>query len=355
MSMRKLRQATGSMTLGTGARRWAALAVTGASLGAALPSLAGPVDLPLYYTTFSGGQNVWRVEGIYSGNGTAGNGAFSLTNDTNIASTGGADGIVLNPNNQFLLIGGQGNAVHQVNPTTGAFTSATPGVNAYHLAVDPSDNVVWASSIPGSLASVPINPFGGPGTVKSLSGDDTLITSLAFAPGGTVFYTNAGANGFGNFGSIDLATGVTTRFLSNVAAAHGMVYDPFSGSLVLGGNDHITQINPTTHAIVHDLVVTGNTFDQGAVDGNGHLFWADNGGRFLFLDYSTTGDVSSSSNFLSDAFFKGSLDDVAPLIGAGGTLNPVPEPETYALMLAGLSMLGWVGRRRGKARARKDE
>jgi hypothetical protein len=27
-------------------------------------------------------------------------------------------------------------------------------------------------------------------------------------------------------------------------------------------------------------------------------------------------------------------------------LAPVPEPETYALLLAGLGVLGWVGRQR---------
>ncbi|RPI47354.1 MAG: PEP-CTERM sorting domain-containing protein [Betaproteobacteria bacterium] len=31
------------------------------------------------------------------------------------------------------------------------------------------------------------------------------------------------------------------------------------------------------------------------------------------------------------------------------TLAPVPEPETYALMLAGLGMVGWMSRRRRKA------
>jgi PEP-CTERM motif len=30
------------------------------------------------------------------------------------------------------------------------------------------------------------------------------------------------------------------------------------------------------------------------------------------------------------------------------TLPPVPEPETYAMMLAGLGLLGWVGRRKAK-------
>jgi hypothetical protein len=30
----------------------------------------------------------------------------------------------------------------------------------------------------------------------------------------------------------------------------------------------------------------------------------------------------------------------------GGTINPIPEPETYALMLAGLGAMGFVARRR---------
>ena len=306
---------------------------------------AGPVDVTLFYTTFSGGQNVWKVQATYNGNGTAGNGTYVLSGDVNIASTGGADGIVLNPNNGQLLIGGQGNAVHQVNPSTGTFTTATPGVNAFHLAVDPSKNVVWASGIPGALSAVPINPFGAAGTVKTLSGNDTSLTSLAFTPGGTVYYTASGSGGFGNFGTIDLSTGVTTRLLSNVPAAHGMQYDPFSNTLILGGDSHISQISLATNTIVGDLAVPGDNFDQGAVDGLGHIFWADNNGRMFFMDYSTTGDVGSSLNFVSNVFFKGSLDDIAPLIGAGGT-NPVPEPETYALMLAGLGALGAVARRR---------
>ena len=311
---------------------------------------ADPLEVPLYYTTFNGGQNVWRVLATYTGNGTAGNGTFTLTGDTNIASTGGADGIVLNPNNGQLLIGGQGNAIHQVNPATGTFTTSFPGVDTFHLAVDPSKNVVWASSIPGALASSPINPFGGPGTIRTLSGSDTAITSIAFAPSGTVYYTNAGSGGFGNFGTINLATGVTSRLLTNVPAAHGMVYDPFSNSLILGGDSHISQISLTTNTIIHDLTVAGDTFDQGAVDGKGHLFWADNNGRLFFLDYSTTGDVGSPNDFVSNAFFKGALDDIAPLIGAGGTTTPpVPEPETYALMLAGLGGLAAALRRRRKA------
>ena len=304
-------------------------------------AVAGPVTNTLYYTTFNGGENVWKVTGTYTGDGTSGNGTFTLSGDTNITSTPGADGIVLNPNNGQLLVGGQGHARLPGGSVHWDLYYGNPDVDTFHLAVDPSKNVVWASSIPGSLASVPINPFGAAGTVKALSGDDTVITSLAFTPGGTVFYTNAGSGGVGNFGTIDLTSGVTTRLLANVPAAHGMVYDPFSGDLILGGSNHITQIDPLTNAIVSDLLVAaGDNFDQGAVDGKGHIFWADNGGRFFFMDYSTTSLVGSVDNFVSNDPFKAFLDDIAPLIGAGGT-GEVPEPTTIALLglaFAGLSL-----------------
>ena len=314
------------------------------ALGSAA-AIADPISETLFFTNFSSHQ-IQDTIGTYTGNGTSGNGTFTLTTPHVITTTPGADGIVRNPNNGQLLIGGQGNAVYQVNPSTGTFTSATPSVAAFHLEVDPSKNIVWASAIPGNLSSLPINPFGGAGTVLTLTGSNTAITSLAFTPGGTVFYTAAGAGGVGNFGTINLTTGVTSALISNLPAAHGMVFDPFSGDLILGGSNHITQIDPLNPTVIlSDLTVLGNTFDQGAVDGLGHIFWADNGGRFFFEDYSTTGLAGSASNFVSDNFFQSNLDDIAPLIGAGGTGN-VPEPATLALLGVALAGMGFARRRR---------
>ncbi|HEV2042181.1 MAG TPA: PEP-CTERM sorting domain-containing protein [Casimicrobiaceae bacterium] len=317
---------------------------------------ATPISYDLFYTTFSGGANVNEVHVDYTGNGTAGNGVFSLTLNHNIASTGGADGIVFNPNNSRLLVGGQGNAVHEVNPTTGAFTTATPGVNAFHLAVDPSLMIVWVSSIPGALASMPISPnLSGPGTILTLSGDDTAITSLAFTPSNGVFYTSGGSGGFGSFGSINLTTGVTTRILTNVPAAHGMQFDPFSGNLILDGSNQVSQINPAAPGvIISTATFAGMTFDQGAADGLGHLFIASNTGTLLFLDYSTTSLVGSPLNFSALPFLASSLDDVAPLIGAGGTgcgqagqpACRTPEPSPLLLMGIGAAGLLWLRRRR---------
>jgi len=239
-----------------------------------------------------------------------------------------AGGSQYNESGRFTSLG----SAELYDPVTGTFTTVTPNVNAFHLAVDPGKQVVWASGIPGNLASLPINPFGGAGTVLTLSGSNTQITSLAFTPGGTVFYTAAGAGGMGNFGTINLTTGVTTALL-NLPAAHGMVFDPFSGDLILGGSDHITQINPLNPAVVlSDLTVPGNTFDQGAVDGLGHIFWADNGGKFFFEDYTTTGLVGNANNFVSDNFFQ-SVWTTWPRSSAQAVQGPHPNPPPWPFLV----------------------
>lgn len=125
-----------------------------------------------------------------------------------------------------------------------------------------------------------------------------------------------------------------------------MEYDPFTGDLILAGGNQVVQINPLTNSIVSTLTLPTGTFDQGAVDGQGHLFWADNGGDLLFIDYSTTGLIGSASNFVSDNFFQGSLDDFAPLVGAGAP--PVPDPASMSLLAAGLAGMWSLRRRRGR-------
>ena len=314
---------------------------------------AGPVANTLFYTTYQaptpGSHNVGRVQASYNGNGFSSSGSFTLSNDTAIASLptpvgsccggGGADGIVMNPNNGKLLVGSQGSLVYEVNPTTGAYTSADATVPALHLAVDHSKNFVWASFLPGKLSKVSINPFGSPGTVLVVTGSTTIITSIAFSPSGQAYYTNAPSAGNGTFGTIDLTTGVTTQLLVNVQAAHGMIYDPFTNTMVLGGDSHITQVS-LAGSILSDLdldpfsQIPGFQLDQGTVDGQGHVFWASNNGNVVFVDYSNTGLVGSSLNFVHNQFFRAALDDFAPLIGPGGT--ELPEPQTLVLVVIAL-------------------
>jgi PEP-CTERM motif len=320
---------------------------------------AGPVSETLFYTTFSGGQNIWKVTGTYTGSGTAGNGTFSLSNDTNIATTNGADGIVFNPNNGQLLVGGQGNQIHQVNPSNGTNTSAAPGMSAFEITVDPNKQVVWSGGQEGGspyISSTPINPFGGNGSAVLVSGSVSTITHITFAPNltsGFAYYTSAQDNGtLAHFGTIDLSNGATTDIFnsSNLVPGttslwHGMEYDPLTGDLFLAGGNQIFQIDPLSNSLVSSLTLaTGLDLDQGAVDGKGHMFWADNNGNLVFIDYSTTNLIGDANNFVYNQFFKGSLDDFAPLTGAGGT---VPEPGTIALLGVGLLSLRLSRRRRG--------
>jgi len=65
-----------------------------------------------------------------------------------------------------------------------------------------------------------------------------------------------------------------------------------------------------------------------------------------------TGAVTMNANFVATGCYGGlevaALGEVATAIGPG-PVTPIPEPETYAMMLAGLGLLGFAARRRKKA------
>ncbi len=327
------------------------LLATAATLLAGTSARAGTITDTLYFTTFSGGENIWSAVATYTGDGNAGSGSFAVTAPTGIAQTPGADGIVENPNNGQLLVGGQGTGnIYQVNPTNGSTITLPAGMNTYEITVGPNGNHVWGGGSEGSattITEVPINPSGGAPTVTTVSGANTTVTHITFAPGlaaGTAFYTSGTDQGFGNFGIINLASGVTTALLTNVPYAHGMVYDPFTGDLILAGGDTLAQVS-TSGAVLSTLALNlGQELDQGAVTGNGQLYWADNGGNLVFVDYANTRLIGSASNFVSNNLYIGSLDDIAPLVGSGGT-NNVPEPATLGLLGFGAMAFAALRRR----------
>lgn len=285
----------------------------------------------LFYTRYCGGPNVRQVQ--FSFDGTYG---FTMQTPSTIASVSGADGVVFAPDGD-LLVGGQGAVVHKVNPKTGAVQDGyTGGPAAFHLSLDPSGRSVWAASIPGEPSLLPLTPHSdgtpglsiGTGSAHPLSGDNSIITSLAFV-NGQAFYTASGSGGYGDVGVLDTNTYTTHRFISSLPAAHGMVYDRFTGHLLLFGSNHITQIDPATRAVVSDRYFSpatfGVNFDQGTADGKGHILIADNGGHLLFMDYSVKRVVGDPTNFVAMPYLDSCLDDVAPLSGVGSAdeLPPV--------------------------------
>ena len=251
---------------------------------------------------------------------------FRLGAVKGVACTQSADGLIFGPDG-MLLAGSKGDSVLRINPATGQITIVKAGgVAAYHIMLDPSGKKAWTSGIPGRLASIPLDPFAD-GTAHPLTGDDQSVTTIAWDRDGAAYYTASGSGGRGWFGKIDLTTFTTTRFLERLPAAHGMTFDPFTGHFILMGDGHITQIAPgSPPTIVSDLEVTSTQvqFDQGTVDGRGHLFAASNSGHLLFVDYSYTGKVADPKNFKALIGLVPYLDDIAPLVGPGAAQQVEP-------------------------------
>ena len=312
-------------------RTAAAAALALAALVFAGSALAAPVTGTIYYTTFSGGVNVHKVDYAYNPGVS-----FTLSNNVGIAGVPGADGIVFAPDGD-LLIGGQGPYVNKIHPSGSGFQQVyTGGPAAFHLGLDPSGNYVWAGGIPGGLARVPLAPFAT-GTNVPLVGAPGGVDSIVFDASGNAYYTSSGPSGNGYFGRIDLSTApghATLSIIGIYLAAHGAAYDPYTGGFLLFGSSHVTQVT-AAGAIVSDLVVPGMTFDQGAVDGHGHVLVASNSGHMLFVDYSASHLINAPGNFQSLQFLAPSLDDVTPLSGLGAlprvdlTLTKTAPPTAY--------------------------
>ena len=236
----------------------------------------------------------------------------------------GADGLVFDPQNGNLLVGSNaGPDVKEVDPVTGSVLAIIPsGTAPFHMMVDANETTAWTSPIPGTPASIPLKPLGI-GTAHPLTGDDTAITTIAWQNETRAFYTSSGGGGFGHFGTIDLKTFTTTCAKAPgggcqvFPAAHGMTFDPFTKTVIIFGDSHVTQINPSTLSVVSDLSSIGN-LDQGTVDGHGHLYVACNCGLLFFEDYAASGHVGTPTLFTSMSV--GGLcclDDVAPLVPPG--------------------------------------
>jgi hypothetical protein len=313
-------------------------------LGLPQPVRAGPTSGTLYYSTYQDvrGDRIHSIDFNYNGSSS-----LSLMNKTDIAALPGADGLVFTSDSK-LAVGGQGNAVYRVDPTTGA-TLASPnagGTSAYHMMVGP-DGSIYSSGIPGTPAKYnsTLTNNGAAGTVTG-SEANIGIDTIAWDSTGQAWYTSSGSGGNGSFGRLTITgnTYATTRLQSNVAAAHGMTFDAYTGTLILFGNSHITQIDPNNPTVIlHDVSFSNVQFDQGTVDGQGHIFVADNNGNLLFMDISGSKNVAAA-NFTSLTPLDSFLDDVAPLSGLG---SAAPEPSTLALLATGgLGLLGYARRRR---------
>ena len=286
----------------------------------------------LFYTVFTP-PAVKKVSFTYDAAG------FQVGRRVLIANLPGADGIVFAPSGKLIVGGGPTGMIFQVDPDSGAVQSVKSGApGAYHVSVDPNGKRVWTAGIPGTLAEVPLQPFAD-GTVRTLTGDDPRVTSLGFALG-KAFYTASDAFGGGNFGRIDLTTMRTERLMTDLRGAHGITFDESTASLFLFGSFSILQIDSGTPTVISSQRnVLGLRFDQGTVDGRGHLFAADNGGKLVFVDYSATRKVGDERNRVETRFLDPNLDDLAPLTGPGAKPAPKAKSRAPLFFLVGIAFV----------------
>jgi uncharacterized repeat protein (TIGR01451 family) len=280
-------------------------------------------SVSLYYTQFGTSGGVSQTQVGYDGT------SLTLGTPSAVNASLPGDGLIFLPNGN-LLVGS--NPVTQIDPTTGAVVgTVSGGGEGDHLALDPIGTKVWTSNqgsslggSPGPLVELPLDPFGTAITHR-LTGDDTGVTHIAFDLSGNTYYTASNPNGIGRFGEIDLSTFTTKRLVSNLPAAHGLSFDPYTGDLIMVGSDSISQFDPRTLKFVSTRDFPGTSFvlDQGAVDGHGHLYAADNSGHLVFIDYSATGLIGDPRDFVATPFLATNLDDLAPLNDLGSPGTPI--------------------------------
>ncbi|MDQ1831176.1 FxDxF family PEP-CTERM protein [Massilia scottii] len=154
--------------------------------------------------------------------------------------------------------------------------------------------------------------------------------------------------------AVEIINTSTLELVDNFAEADGFFTGGNKGNTFVDNyNFTLTQAGEFAAGV---LSITGNAKNGlditafNLIDSNGSLF----GGTLLSTGATDQWSLSTSS--LSAGAYtiqvKGSiLSNAAGRYSANIALAPVPEPETYAMMLAGLGLLGFTARRRNKKAA----
>jgi streptogramin lyase len=161
-----------------------------------------------------------------------------------------ATGIVSLPDGR-LMVGAFGRRLIILDPVTGRVGSIWAPHKAARVVVDPTGRSLWAIDESGSLMRIPIAPRRHAKTYL-LRGPDKQLTDLAFDRSGNAFYTAAG----GSFGKVNLRRFVTQRLYQGLPSANQVIFDRYSGDLILTGDNRMTQVDPRTARIVSNVDLT---------------------------------------------------------------------------------------------------
>lgn len=114
------------------------------------------------------------------------------------------------------------------------------------------------------------------------------------------------------------------------------------------GQGDNTWTIPTQHD-VHDVIIGGHSYDIDTFFGasDDWLSWLKGKGGASF---NWNGIFDNLHDFLSDLKLAGWCWDKPPCWPSKPPVSAVPEPQTYAMLLAGLVLMGGLARRRKQQR-----
>jgi hypothetical protein len=179
----------------------------------------------------------------------------------------------------------------------------------------------------------------------SLKGDDSgkmadgialafqnVGTNVTGVGGGDVGYWNIGGSGSSAVGSVIRSWTHNEYGLSTNGKVQGLDAAPFN----LGASNNVTGSQTVSYnAVTHELSMSGIFTDLSTG---------------LSYNVSDTATVDLSAKFGSTMYvgFTGGTagTDADQRITSFSLTSAVPEPETYAMLLAGLGMIGFTARRR---------
>lgn len=211
-----------------------------------------------------------------------------------------------------------------------------------------------AADVIGTSSAVFTNP-GNPQSSAVYSGVNT--SSFTWGNGSTYGtgpnnLTFTGANFSANFGQ-DFKLGTLSYFNGTVA-----------GNSTLGNIDLSSRLNfvqPGIPVVSSDFTLrlnsTTNTSDPVASADFVNFTNTSSSALFEINGVSYTVRISGFRNVVGDGFLQSSATSFHVMEGRNASAElfgsvvaaPVPEPETYAMMLAGLAALGFVARRKKAA------